>query len=187
MANPAETAYLSFRDRELSNDIPLVEFRRRKVVVHTFLWVVPGHCLRAGFMESRNFFVLRPILVKFHIRTRLIESFPTTYWLWWCAKEKWHFTPVHTLRQLKRDEGLFPPLRISPADRNVLKNLPRKIFSVCVKFGGNLCRDVDTLGFYTQTHTHTQMKIYIRKLSIPLEAHHKAKSSKIFLSFPAKI
>ena len=98
LVNPAETAYLSCRDRELSNDVRRVEFRRRKVVVHTFLWVVPGHCLRAGFMESRNFFVLRPIRVKFHIRTRLIESFPTTYWLWWCAEEKLHFTPVHTLR-----------------------------------------------------------------------------------------
>ena len=39
LANPAETAYLSFRDRELSNDVQLVQLRRRKVVVHTFLWV----------------------------------------------------------------------------------------------------------------------------------------------------
>ena len=101
LANPAETAYLSFRDRELSNDVWLVEFRRRKVVVHTFLWVVPGHCLRAGFMESRDFFVLRPLRVKFHIRTRLIESFPTTYWLWWCTEEKWLFTPVYTLCQFE--------------------------------------------------------------------------------------
>ena len=155
MANPAETAYLSFRDRELSNDVRLVEFRRRKLVLHTFLWVVPGHCLRAGFMESRNFFVLRPIRVKFHIRTRLIESFPTTYWLWWCVEEKWRFTPVHTLCQLKRDEGLFPPLPISLAGRNGLKNLPRQIFSACVKFGGNPCRDVDTLRFYTHIHTQT--------------------------------
>ena len=29
LAHPAETAYLSFRDRELSNDIRLVQFRRR--------------------------------------------------------------------------------------------------------------------------------------------------------------
>ena len=82
--------------------------------------------------------------MKFYIRTRLIESFPTTYWLWWCAKEKLHFTPVHTLRQLKRDEGLFPQLPISLAYRNGLKNLPRQIFSACVKFGGNPCRDVET-------------------------------------------
>ena len=27
------------------------------------------------------------------------------------AEEKLHFTPVQTLRQLKRDEALFPPLR----------------------------------------------------------------------------
>ena len=66
------------------------------------------------------------------------------YWSWTCAEEKLHFTPVHTLRQLKRDEGLFPPLPISLADRNGLKNLPRKIFSACVKFGGNPCRDVET-------------------------------------------
>ena len=51
------------------------------------------------------------MLAKFHIRTRLIETFPTTYRFWRCAEEKLHFTPVHTLRQLKRDEGLFPPTR----------------------------------------------------------------------------
>ena len=53
------------------------------------------------------FFVLGPILVKFQIRTRLIESFPTIFRSWWCAEEKLHFTPVHTLCQLKRDEGRF--------------------------------------------------------------------------------
>ena len=31
--------------------------------------------IRAGIIESHNFFVLGPILVKFHVRTRLIESF----------------------------------------------------------------------------------------------------------------
>ena len=63
---------------------------------------------RAGIIESHNFFVfLRPILVKFHIRTRLIEGFPTTFQTWWCGEEKLHFTPAHTLRQLKRDEARF--------------------------------------------------------------------------------
>ena len=68
-------------------------------------------CLRTGTIESHNFFVLGPILVKFHIRTRLIESFATLYHFWKCAEEKLHFTPVHTLRQLKHGEALFPPLR----------------------------------------------------------------------------
>ena len=54
-----------------------------------------------------GFFVLGPILVKFHIRTRLIQSFPSTFRLWWCAEEKLHFTPFHTLRQLMRDEARF--------------------------------------------------------------------------------
>ena len=38
--------------------------------------------LCAGIIESHNFFVLGPILVKFHIRTRLIESIPTIFRTW---------------------------------------------------------------------------------------------------------
>ena len=68
--------------------------------------------LRAVTIESHNIFVLGPILVKFHIRTRLIESSQTIFRTWRCGEEKLHFTPVHTLRQLKRDEALFPPLPI---------------------------------------------------------------------------
>ena len=56
--------------------------------------------LCTGTIESHNFFVLGPILVKCHIRTRLIEGFPTIFRTWWCAEEKLHFTPFHTLRQL---------------------------------------------------------------------------------------
>ena len=63
--------------------------------------------LCTGNIESHNFFVLGPILVKFRIRTRLIESFPTIFRTWWCSEEKLHFTPFHTLRQLKRDEARF--------------------------------------------------------------------------------
>ena len=63
--------------------------------------------LCTGTIESHNLFVLGPILVKFHIRTRLIESFPMIFWTWWCGEEKLHFTPFHTLRQLKRDEARF--------------------------------------------------------------------------------
>ena len=130
------------------------------MVVHTFLWVVAGHCLRARIIESHNFFVLRRILVKFHIRTRLIGSFPSTYRSWSCAEEKFHFTPVQTLRQLKRDEGLFPPLPISLADRNGLKSLPRQIFSVCVKFGGNPCRDVETAWPNLSEPIHNTVTMY---------------------------
>ena len=61
-------------------------------------------------LKAITFFVLGPILVKFHIRTRLIKGFSMIYRFWKCAQEKLHFTPVHTLCQLKRDEALFPPL-----------------------------------------------------------------------------
>ena len=130
------------------------------MVVHTFLWLVTGHCLRAVIIESQNFFVLRCILVKFYIRTRLIESFPSTYRSWSCAEEKLHFTPVHTLRQLKRDKGLFPPLPISLADRNGLKNLPRQNFSACVKFSGNPCRDVETAWPNLSEPVHNTVTVY---------------------------
>ena len=63
--------------------------------------------LRTGTTETHNFFVLGFILVKFHIRTRLIESFPKIFRTWWWCEEKLHFIPVHTLRQLKRDEARF--------------------------------------------------------------------------------
>ena len=56
--------------------------------------------LCTGTIESHNFFVLGPILVKFYIRNRLIERFPTIFRTWGCGEEKLHFTPVHTLRQL---------------------------------------------------------------------------------------
>ena len=122
--------------------------------------MVAGHSLRAGIIESHNFFVLRGILVKFHIRTRLIGSFPSTYRSWSCAEEKLHFTPVHTLCQLKRDKGLFPPLPISLADRNGLENLPRQIFSACVKFGGNPCRNVETAWPHLSEPAHNTVTMY---------------------------
>ena len=130
------------------------------MVVHTFLWVVTGHRLRAGIIESNNFFVLRYISVNFHIWTQLIESFPMTYWSWWCGEEKWHFTPVHTLRQLKHDKALFPPLGISLADQNGLKHLPRQLFGACVKFGGNRCRDVETAWPNLSEPVHNTVTMY---------------------------
>ena len=109
LGNPAETAYLSVQDGKLSNAVWLVQFWPRNVAVHTFLGGPKPGCsdsLRTGNIKSHNFFVLGPILVKFHIRTRLSKSFL----IWKCSQEKLHFTPFHTLRQLKRDEALFPPL-----------------------------------------------------------------------------
>ena len=114
MANRAETAYLSVRDGELSNAVRLVNLWRRKVATHLFWGGSKPGCsdgLCVGIIESHNFFVLRPILVKLHIQTRLIKSFPTTFQTWWCSEEKLHFTPVYNLRQLKRDEALIPPLQ----------------------------------------------------------------------------
>ena len=49
--------------------------------------------LRTGTIESHNFFVLGPILVKFHIRTRLIEGFPTIFRAAKKSCTPYHFTP----------------------------------------------------------------------------------------------
>ena len=61
-ANDVETAYLSFRDRELSKDVRLVELRRIKLQFTPF-WGGPklgcSDSLRAGIIESHNFFFLR--------------------------------------------------------------------------------------------------------------------------------
>ena len=113
LPNPTEPAYLSFRDRELSNMVWLVQFRRRKVAVHTILGWSQADMLRRPSRRNyrnHNFFVLGPILVKFHIWTRLIEGFPTIFRTWWCAEVKLHFTPFHTLCHLKHDKALLSPL-----------------------------------------------------------------------------
>ena len=125
--------------------------------------------LCAGIIKSHNFFVLRPILVKFHIRTRLIESFWTTFWAWWCAEEKLHFTPVHTLRQLKRDEALFPPLGRVVEFRARYRYIPvhgflgvGKIWRPCDLWS----RSYKRLYTHTYTHTHTRRLIYTGKIRV---------------------
>ena len=55
MANPDETAYLSIRDGYLSNAIRLVEFRPRKVAVHTLLgWSHAGLLRRPSRRNYRK-------------------------------------------------------------------------------------------------------------------------------------
>ena len=58
--------------------------------------------LRAGTIESHNFFVLGFILVKFHIQTRLIESFPTIYFGRGGAAKK---VALHTISHLTPTEA----------------------------------------------------------------------------------
>ena len=102
------------RSRAFQRQTASLSAARKKSGSSHLLGVCPGEAAQTAFMpelsKAITFFVLRPILVKFHIRTRLIESFPLTYCLWRCAEENLHFTPVHTLRQLERDEKLFAHL-----------------------------------------------------------------------------
>ena len=46
LANHAETAYLSFRDRELSNNKWLIQVQPRKFAVHTFLGLAQARLIR---------------------------------------------------------------------------------------------------------------------------------------------
>ena len=46
LTHPTETAYLRFQDRELSNDVWLVEVRRRKLLVHSFLGLTQPRLIR---------------------------------------------------------------------------------------------------------------------------------------------
>ena len=109
LANPAKTGYLNIRDEKLSNAVWRIP-AKKTCSSHLLGGGPKPGCsdgLFTGIIESHNFFVFGPMLVKFHIRTRLIESFPTIFRSWWCTEEKLHFTPFHTLRQLKRDEARF--------------------------------------------------------------------------------
>ena len=106
---PAEIAYFNSPNRELSKSVRVLALCISKIV-NPSRSVCLKTVQRKSF-ERGNFLVLRPILVKFYIQTRLIESFPTIFQMWWFGEEKLHFTPVHILRQLKRDEALIPPLR----------------------------------------------------------------------------
>ena len=165
LGKPAETAYLSVWDCKLSNAVRHVEFQPKKWQFTPF-WGGPkpvcSDGLRAGTIESHSFFVLGPILVKFHIRTRLIQSFRTIFRSWWCAEEKLHFTPVHTLRQLKRDEALFPPLGRVVELRGRYRQIPvRGFWGV-----GKIWRPCDLRSrsykrFKVHTHTHTRRLIYM--------------------------
>ena len=120
--------------------------------------------LCTGNIESHNFFVLGPILVKFHIRTRLIKGFPTIFRTWWCGEEKLHFTPFHTLRQLKRDKALFPPLCRVVGFRARYRQIPGRGFLGV----GKIWRPCDLRSrsykrLYTHTHTHTHTPTHTHK------------------------
>ena len=71
--------------------------------------VGPGEADKTALVQELSkaitFFVLGPIQVKFHIRTRLSKGFRMMYRFWKCSQEKLHFTPVHILHQLKHDEA----------------------------------------------------------------------------------
>ena len=117
-----------------------------------------GLCTRT--IKSHHFFVLGPILVKFHIRTRLIETFPTIFRTWWCGEEKLHFTPVHTLCQLTCDKALLPPLERVVEFWARYRQIPvcrflgvGKIWRPCELRSGSYKR-LYTHG-HTHTHTHT--------------------------------
>ena len=102
--------------------------------------------------------------MKLHIRTRLIESLVPTFRTWWCADEKLHFTPVHTLRQLKCDEALFPPLQRVVEFLARYRQIPIRRFFLGV---GKIWKPCDLRSrsykcLYTHTHTHTHTRTHAR-------------------------
>ena len=153
----------------------LSNFRQEKLEFTPF-WGVPkpvcSDCLRTGTNKSHNFFVLGPILVKFHIRTRLIESFPANLRTWWCGEEKLHFTPFHTLRQLKRDKSLFPPLGRVVEFRVRYRQIPvrgffiwgvGKIWRLCNLQSRSYKRLYTHTRAHTHAHTHTRAHTHAHK------------------------
>ena len=100
-------------------------------------------------------------MVKLHIRNRLFESFPTIFRTWWCGEEKLHFTPVHTLRQLKRDEALFSPLPRVVEFRARYRQIPVRGFSRGqAKFGDRATYGLGAISVCTRTHTCTHTRTH---------------------------
>ena len=100
MAQHAKTAYLNVRDRELSNARWLVEFRRRKVVVHTLVTTLLAQrrfLVEFSPWESCSFSILRAILLKLHIFAQLIESYPTVSGWSSCIKKRSIPQAAHTI------------------------------------------------------------------------------------------
>ena len=131
--------------------------------------VVPSRYAQTAFApelsKAITFFVLSPILVKFHIRTHLIESFPTNFRTLWCAEEKLHFTPFHTISHLTPTEAwrrAFPPLgRVAEFRARYRQMIPvrgfwgvGKIWRPCDLWSRSYKR-LYTHG-HMHTHTHTQ-------------------------------
>ena len=88
-----------------------------------------------------------------------------TYCLWWYAEEKLHFTQVHTLRQLKRDEALFPPFRRVIEFPARYRQIPGRGFLGVGKIWRlfNL-RSASYKRLYTHGHTHTHGYTHTRRL-----------------------
>ena len=73
-----------------------------------------------------------------------------------CSKKQWRLREKRPFRKVT--------LPVSLADGNQLKNIPWKIFSACMKFGGSRCRDVETHSGQTdtRTHIHTHARTHAR-------------------------
>ena len=84
-------AYLNSGNRQISIAVLSKELRQKGLSIP--LEAHHNAPSREITIASHNFFVLGPIMVKFHIRTCLIESFTTIIRTWWCGEEKLHFTP----------------------------------------------------------------------------------------------
>ena len=113
MANPAETAYLSVRDGKLSNAVWLVEFQPRKVAVHTFFGVVPSRAALTAFVSELSkaiIFCLRSYPGEISHPNSANREISIDVSVLVLRRRKVALHTISHLRQLKRDEALFPPL-----------------------------------------------------------------------------
>ena len=86
LANPAETAYLKLpRSTAFQQRTTCPSAAKKSCGSHLFgvgTGVADKTALVQEFSKAITFFVLGPTVVKFHIGTRLIKSFPTIFWTW---------------------------------------------------------------------------------------------------------
>ena len=117
LANPVETAYSASKIKSFPSTNDLSKCGKESGSSHLF-GVGPGEADKTTLVQELSkaiIFCLRSYPCKISHSNSANQEL--SYRSRWCAEEKLHFTPGHTLRQLKRDEGLFPP------------HLPRRVSS----------------------------------------------------------
>ena len=129
MSYPAEIAYFNSPDQELSNSVRVMELYWNRNVDPS-----RSPCLRIvdrKSFEHCNFLVLRPVLLKLHISTQLIDSFPLKYGTWSCNLEKL-LIPLEAHHKAQSSENFLSSMAESSQLTSHKKQINKTFRQICL-------------------------------------------------------